>query len=87
MNISNNEKYLNLRVFSDKQKKEYFEAHKIMSEKIGEYVCKCKRCGEEMIYTECQADHKNPWSRGGKTTRDNLQFLCKKCNSEKNNKY
>ena len=27
-----------------------------------------------------------PWSKGGHTTDDNLQMLCKKCNSAKSDK-
>lgn len=31
-------------------------------------------------------DHKNPFSFGGKTEEENLQTLCKSCNSKKGNR-
>lgn len=33
------------------------------------------------------ADHKKPWSKGGKTEYSNLQLLCPSCNSSKSDKY
>ena len=30
-----------------------------------------------------EGDHRIPWVDGGKTTTDNCQMLCKKCNREK----
>ena len=30
-----------------------------------------------------EADHIKPWSEGGKTSEDNCQMLCKRCNREK----
>ncbi len=86
--LSNEEesKLLNLRTFTDKQKREYFDKHKQIN-KDGEYVCKCVKCGKELRLNECEADHIIPWSKGGKTDMDNLQFLCKKCNASKGNDY
>ena len=31
------------------------------------------------------ADHRTPWSKGGHTTPDNLQMLCRTCNLKKGN--
>ena len=87
--LSGNEKCLNLRTFSEKQKREYFETNKVKGttpEKINRDVCICAKCGKEIELHECQADHIVPWSKGGKTDKDNLQFLCQKCNGEKSNK-
>lgn len=86
--LSGNEKYLNLRAFTDKQKREYFESHKVngSGDKTNKYVCKCVKCGKEIELHECEADHIIPWSKGGKTDKDNLQFLCKRCNGEKSDK-
>lgn len=39
----------------------------------------------EVEQDEMEGDHIIPWSKGGKTTIDNLQMLCKKCNREKGN--
>lgn len=34
-----------------------------------------------------RADHIKPESWGGETSLDNLQTLCRSCNSKKNNRY
>ena len=44
---------------------------------------KCKYCGSK---DNLVIDHVIPFSKGGKTELNNLQTLCKKCNSEKGNK-
>ena len=44
---------------------------------------KCKHCGGQW---ELAADHIIPESKGGPTTLENLQTLCKKCNSRKCNR-
>lgn len=87
--LSGDEKHLNLRTFTDKQKREHFEKYKkrgISKEKIDKDVCICVKCGKEIELHECEADHIIPWSKGGETNKDNLQFLCKRCNGEKSNK-
>ena len=45
----------------------------------------CPICGTHHEIEEMEGDHIIPWSKGGKTTIDNLQMLCKKCNREKSN--
>jgi hypothetical protein len=45
--------------------------------------CKCKNCGKSIKFNEMEADHVVPHSRGGKTTVDNGQSLCKPCNGTK----
>ena len=44
---------------------------------------KCPYCGETFEFDQMHADHIVPWSRGGKTTPDNCQMLCEKCNLSK----
>ena len=44
----------------------------------------CVKCN---AYYKLSIDHIFPWSQGGWTEISNLQVLCKKCNSEKSNKY
>ena len=44
----------------------------------------CKVCGKKENLT---IDHINPESSGGEITEDNLQTLCKSCNSQKGQKY
>lgn len=46
----------------------------------------CPKCGEWHPFEEMEGDHIKPWFRGGTTTIDNLQMLCKKCNSGKGGK-
>jgi hypothetical protein len=41
---------------------------------------RCKRCG---AYRNLTADHVIPESKGGPTALDNLQTLCRSCNSRK----
>lgn len=43
----------------------------------------CAICGEQHPFEEMVGDHIIPWWRGGKTTSDNLQMVCVKCNSGK----
>lgn len=47
---------------------------------------KCKACGEEFAFEAMQADHIQPWSKGGKTTPDNCQMLCRDCNLKKSDR-
>ncbi|MEV6768173.1 TerD family protein [Nocardia sp. NPDC051030] len=41
---------------------------------------KCVQCSDDRYL---EFDHIIPWSRGGATSVDNLQILCRKCNGEK----
>ena len=40
----------------------------------------------EYAFEDMEGDHIIPWSKGGHTTDDNLQMLCKKCNAAKSDK-
>lgn len=44
----------------------------------------CKQCGSR---THLHVDHIKPESKGGLTTEDNLQTLCRSCNVKKGAKY
>lgn len=46
----------------------------------------CPKCGKFHEFEEMEGDHIIPWWRGGKTTLDNLQMLCKPCNGMKSGK-
>ena len=41
---------------------------------------------EHFEYDEMEGDHIIPWSKGGKSTQENCQMLCKRCNREKSGK-
>ena len=69
------ERHLSIRKFSDKDKRTAYERQNGI----------CPICGEYHTIDEMEGDHIIPWSKGGKTTIDNLQMLCKKCNREKGN--
>jgi len=74
--LTRNEKYLNIRAFSEKQKRESYERQKGV----------CKKCKKSFEIEEMEADHINPWSKGGKTISENCQMLCKQCNRTKSGK-
>lgn len=73
--LTRNEKYLHLRSFSLKQKREAYERQKGF----------CPRCPPDKHYDlkDMEADHITPWHEGGKTTAENCQMLCKRHNREK----
>ena len=73
--LSNDEKHLNLRTFNDKQKTIAFNKQ----------AGKCVKCTQTFKIEQMQADHIIAWSNGGKTTQDNCQMLCIKCNNTKSN--
>lgn len=47
----------------------------------------CPVCKEHFEYKEMEGDHIKPWSKGGHTTPNNCQMLCKDCNGKKSDKY
>ena len=71
--LTREEKHLNVRAFSKGMKQKVYE----------EQSGVCVRCADKFTIREMEADHITPWSEGGKTTEDNCQMLCKKCNREK----
>jgi len=71
--LTGNEKYLNIRSFSDNQKRETYERQQGV----------CIRCGGQFEIEDMEADHITPWSKGGKTSVENCQMLCLQCNRTK----
>ena len=47
---------------------------------------RCRYCGVSERYATLEIDHIIPISKGGKSTYENLQTLCRKCNYNKGNK-
>ena len=74
--LTSEEKYLNIRAFSEAMKQKAFEAQNRI----------CKSCAKAFEMSDMEADHITPWSRGGKTVTENCQMLCKHCNRRKSNK-
>ena len=74
--LSGNEKYLSLRQFDDKTKA-------LIYAKQAGY---CPICHQHFEISKMEGDHIVPWSKGGRTTPDNCQMLCVRCNQEKSNK-
>lgn len=74
--LSGQEKYLSIRLFSDRDKRSVYEKQKGI----------CPICKEHFEIKNMEADHITPWSKGGKTVVENCQMLCKECNRRKANK-
>ena len=74
--LTREEKNLNIRTFTEIQKRSAYERQGGI----------CKKCGGRFELSEMEADHITPWSLGGKTVPENCQMLCKQCNREKSGK-
>jgi hypothetical protein len=74
--LTRNEKHLNIRAFSDNQKREAYERQKGV----------CVKCQKTFEIHEMEADHITPWHEGGKTSAENCQMLCKNDNRTKSGK-
>ena len=74
--LTREEKYLNIRAFSDNMKREAYERQNGI----------CPKCNEHFKIEQMEADHITPWSEGGPTAAANCQMLCKNCNRIKSNK-
>lgn len=70
------EKCLNIRTFTDSQKRTVFTRQNGV----------CPKCGGTFKISEMEGDHITPWHEGGKTDINNLQMLCKSCNRKKSGK-
>ena len=68
--ISGDERHLSIRKFSDKQRRQAYERQK--------GICpKCKAPNNHYDINDMEADHITPWSKGGRTSADNCQMICK----------
>lgn len=74
--LTENEKHLNIRAFTQNQKREAYERQKGI----------CPKCKKHYDITEMEADHIKPWHQGGKTLTENCQLLCKDDNRIKSGK-
>ncbi len=74
--LTRKEKFLNIRAFTVKQKREAYERQKGV----------CPACKKKWKIEEMEADHITPWHEGGKTITENCQLLCKNDNRIKSGK-
>jgi hypothetical protein len=79
--LTRNEKFLNIRAFTDKMKREAYERQKGICPH-----CKNENKKKKWEIEEMEADHITPWHEGGKTTAENCQMLCKEHNRTKSGK-
>ena len=83
---------LNVRVFSDKEKKQVYARQTVDAEKRGVSNCPLCAVGHEASAKriwkigEMDADHVTAWSKGGATDISNCQMLCKTHNRAKGNR-
>lgn len=73
--LTRQERFLNLRTFDQRTRRAAFERQQ----------GRCPICGLTYKIDEMEADHIVPWSKGGHTTAENCQMLCRKCNNDKSN--
>ncbi len=71
--LTRQQKWLNIRGFSDKERREAYERQNGV----------CVKCGEHFDIAQMDADHITPWVEGGKTEAANCQMLCRECNRRK----
>jgi len=74
--LTRQEKYLSIRAFTEKMKREAYERQKGI----------CKKCKKHFEIEEMEADHIKLWSEGGKTIAGNCQMLCEADHREKSRK-
>ena len=74
--LTGDEHYLDLRTFPDKIKQAVWEAQHHV----------CPLCHKEFELEQMEGDHIIPWSKGGRTVKENCQMLCMECNRRKGGK-
>lgn len=85
-------KLLNIRIFSDVDKQAAYEQQTQAAQQQGVSNCPLCAIGNDNNRTriwklsEMDADHVTAWSRGGSTSLDNCQMLCKTHNRAKGNR-
>lgn len=86
--LSGDEKHLSLRVFSESVKRAVYEKQGGVCANSDGHIkgVKCPNENERLELEQMEADHIIPWSKGGKTEKENCQMLCAKCNRAKSAK-
>ena len=85
-------KFLNIRIFDEATKKSTYKRQTAEAEAKGISNCPLCALGHEGVKTksykldEMDADHVTAWSKGGATSPENCQLLCKSHNTAKGNR-
>lgn len=75
------------RIFPNDWKWAFYRLHGGIKEGFFCPICKRRFLGHgQQGFSGLHGDHVIPWSKGGKTTWNNLQLLCGSCNSKKSNR-
>lgn len=74
--LTRQEKYLSIRAFTEKMKREAYERQNGV----------CPFCKNHWDISEMEADHITPWHEGGRSISENCQMLCKQDNRTKSGK-
>ena len=74
--LTGDERFLNLRAFPETVKLAVWEEQKHV----------CPLCHKTFDYELMEGDHIIPWSKGGRTVKENCQMLCMECNRRKGGK-
>ncbi len=89
---SNETNLLDVRVFSDADKRDAYNAQTKSANIKGTSNCPLCSVGQNANQNkiwkleEMDADHVTPWSKGGATSRDNCEMLCRAHNRSKGNR-
>ena len=86
--LSGDEKHLSLRAFSESVKRAVYEKQGGVCANSDGHIkgVKCPHENEKLELEQMEADHIIPWSKGGKTEKENCQMLCRECNRKKSAK-
>ena len=71
--LDGDERHLSIRAFDKRTQRAAYEQQN----------GRCAVCGRAFDLSDMHADHITPWSKGGHTTPDNCQMLCRDCNLRK----
>jgi len=77
--LTGNERFLNIRAFTEKMKREAYERQK----GVCPWCKKEKKEKQKWNIEEMEADHITPWRENGKTIAENCQMLCMEHNRTK----
>lgn len=74
--LDHEEQHLDLREFDEKTRREVYEEQQGI----------CPLCKKKFAFEMMHGDHIVPWSKGGRTVKENCQMLCARCNTKKSAK-